>query len=322
MATKLLFGGDVMLGRLVKEAIAKEGLDYPLSEIRHHFQHADISIVNLECAITSSDQRWHGMHKVFYFGAPPDAAKILKDSGINVVSLANNHILDFDYQGLHDTLRLLDEQNIYHAGAGKNSIEAKTPTTFHHNETTFAMMAYCDHQEDFTANTNTPGLNYLDTSNASQAIEQLQKDFNEHMPPETVIPILSLHWGPNMVLEPSQTFIDIAHGAIDLGYKIFFGHSAHVFQGIEIYKSCPIIYAAGDLVDDYAIDPYYKNDHGLLFELEIHDKRTTQISLYPIFLDFCRTVPANPEQQQFIMERFSKQCTVLGTNVDTDQWII
>jgi len=309
----LLFGGDVMLGRLVAQIIRREGYDYPLKRIKHLFQAADFSIVNLECAITASSQHWSGHEKAFYFGAPPEAALSLKDAGINVVSLANNHLLDFDYQGLTDTLHYLSEQEIQFTGAAENLPQAKNAVKFASKDITFSMMAYCDHQEDFAATKTRAGINYIDLRSTEHAINQLKKDFDENIDPNTNWPILSMHWGPNMILEPSKQFIEIAHAAIDIGYKIIFGHSAHVFQGIEFYHDCPIIYATGDLVDDYAVDDFYRNDHGLLFELEMDKERIQQIIAYPIFIRDFQTVEANQLQREFIMDRFIKQCSVFGT---------
>lgn len=96
----ILLGGDVMLGRLVKEIIQQQGPHYPLGQIAHILQKSDLTMVNLECAITQSKQQWSGYPKAFYFGAPPIAAQILQDCKIDIVTLANNHILDFDYKGL------------------------------------------------------------------------------------------------------------------------------------------------------------------------------------------------------------------------------
>lgn len=319
MAITLLFGGDLMLGRLVNDAIKEHGVDYPLADIAPKFKSANISIINLECAITSSDKHWSGEPKAFYFGALPDAATVLNNSNIDVVSLANNHILDFDYKGLTETLKFLDQVEIKYTGAGENLNEAKTPAFFEYNNIKFCMMAYCDHQEDFAADEKTPGMNYIDLSQADLAIEILKKDFQIISKKNIDWPILSLHWGANMVLRPTVTMIKIAHAAIDIGYKIIFGHSAHVFHGVEFYNTCPIIYATGDLVDDYAIDPFFRNDLGLLFELFIDKDLISKITLHPIFLEFCHTRFANDDEVELIKERFTSLCAEFSTKVEIDK---
>jgi poly-gamma-glutamate synthesis protein (capsule biosynthesis protein) len=131
-------------------------------------------------------------------------------------------------------------------------------------------------------------------------------------------PILSLHWGPNMVFRPSLKFRRIAHAAIDMGWKILFGHSAHVFQGIEIYRGCPIMYAAGDLVDDYYVHPDFKNDHQLLFEMELTRDALQRIVLHPVFIEECRIQPATREQAKYIAAWMAELCDEMGTRVQQD----
>jgi len=120
MATglRLMFGGDVMLGRLVREVMLRDGIHAPLAGVAPLLRSADLVLANLECALTDSAERWHGAPKAYYFAAPPEAGQALVDAGIRLVSLANNHSLDYDVRGLTDTLRILDAHGIAHAGAG------------------------------------------------------------------------------------------------------------------------------------------------------------------------------------------------------------
>jgi poly-gamma-glutamate synthesis protein (capsule biosynthesis protein) len=318
---KIILGGDVMLGRLVKEAIFKYGPNYPLGAIADTMRRGDLTIVNLECAITQSNQLWSGAPKAFYFGAPPEAADSLQKAGVDLVSLANNHCLDFDYQGLRDTFRYLLAKKIKYAGAGNNLEEALAPAILERKEINFGMVAFCDHQTDFAATANQPGMAYIDLENESEALEQfataLKKMQNRHVN----YPILSLHWGPNLVLRPSHYFIVLAHKIIDMGYKMIFGHSAHVFQGIEIYKRCPIFYAAGDLVDDYYVDEDFKNNHQLLFEVRLNSNgELNKIYLYPVFIENFATRFAHGPEFQFISERIKKLSAEMGTEIkDHDQ---
>lgn len=131
-------------------------------------------------------------------------------------------------------------------------------------------------------------------------------------------PILSLHWGPNMEFRPSMQFRQLAHAAIGMGWKILFGHSAHVFQAIEIYRGCPIIYAAGDLVDDYYVGPGFKNDRQLLFEMELSRSALTRIDLHPVFIEDCRTQLATKEQSDYIVRWMTAICKEIGARVQQD----
>ena len=320
----VMLGGDVMLGRNVKEYIRQYGPEYPLSGVASLMRNADLTIVNLECALTATEQIWPGAPKAFYFGAPLQAIYSLLDAGIDMLSLANNHVLDFGIKGLGETLHLLDAHDIRHAGAGINIDEARAPATIICNGIKFGMASFCDHQADFAAEKNSPGIAYLDLGDESNTISCFRNALDLLQQARVDWPILTLHWGPNMVYRPSAHFRRIAHAAIDMGWKILFGHSAHVFQGIEIYQGCPIIYAAGDLVDDYYVDPAFKNDHQLLFELVLSRTSLQHIRLYPVRIADCRTQLASEEEFEYIVKWITTLCSEMGTKVqraDNKIWI-
>lgn len=312
---RVMLGGDVMLGRLAGQQIVLHGPGYPFGGIAQLMRQADLTLVNLECAITASTREWSGAPKAFYFGATPTAVMSLADAGVAGVSLANNHILDFGVAGLRDTLRTLRQHGIGYAGAGMDNDEADAPLFFVRNGIKFGMVAFCDHQADFAAAEHVPGIAYLDLTDTAAALEQLRASLQHIKKGNADWPILSLHWGPNRVNRPSPYFVELAHAAIDMGYRILFGHSAHVFQGVEIYRGCPIVYAAGDLVDDYYVDPSFRNDHQLLFELELTRTALQRIRLHPVFIEDCRVRLAEKEEFDYIAARATELCAEMGTQV-------
>jgi poly-gamma-glutamate capsule biosynthesis protein CapA/YwtB (metallophosphatase superfamily) len=315
---RLMLGGDVMLGRNVKKCISRFGPDYPLGPVADLMRQADITIVNLECAMTASDNIWAGAPKAFYFGAPPQAVYSLLGAGVDLVSLANNHTLDYGVDGLLQILHHLRHHGIGHAGAGRDIGEALRPAIIGCHGITLAMVAFCNHQPDFAARENSAGIAYLDFDDEPAVLESWRKALAPLQQAAVHWPVLSLHWGPNMVFRPSEKFRRFAHAAIDMGWKIVFGHSAHVFQGIELYRGCPIIYAAGDLVDDYYVDPDFNNDHQLLFELELNPGTLQRIRLCPIFIERCQVKPASREQTEKIASRITTLCAEMGTTVQRD----
>jgi poly-gamma-glutamate synthesis protein (capsule biosynthesis protein) len=315
---RLLFGGDLMLGRLVGEAMLREGADYPLGAVSPLLRGADLAVANLECAVCEPCERWHGKPKAFYFRAPPSAGQALRDAGIGLVSLANNHILDYDVQGLLDTVRILDAQGIAHAGAGTDLAAATGPVIVERRGVRIGMAAFCDHQDDFAATDDHPGMAWLGLHDEAAAIDAFARALAPLRAEGVHWPILSLHWGPNMASEPSAQQRRLAQAAIEVGWKIVFGHSAHVFQGVELHEGCPILYAAGSLVDDYAIDPRFRNDHQLLFELVLNGDALERIVMHPLFIRRCRVFPANSAQRAWILERMRGLCEELGTGTDSD----
>lgn len=324
MKLHLMFGGDAMLGRLVGEAMLRDGPDYPLGALAPLLRGADLAIANLECALCEPTERWHGAPKAYYFRAPPCAGQALSDAGIGLLSLANNHILDYDAQGLLDTLRILDGQGIAHAGAGAGLDAALAPAVVERRGVRIGMAAFCDHQPDFAATPQRPGMAWLDLDDETAAAAAFAHALAPLRAQGVRWPILSLHWGPNMAGEPSAQQRRLARGAIDAGWKIVYGHSAHVFQGIELYQDCPILYATGDLVDDYAVDPGLRNDHQLLFELALGEQALERIVLHPLFIRRCRVYPANSAQRMWIVERMRGLCGELGTQtrIEGDRLLI
>jgi poly-gamma-glutamate synthesis protein (capsule biosynthesis protein) len=313
---RVMFGGDVMLGRNVATVIDHNGAAYPLSAIAYLFRDADLAIVNLECAITESTDIFPGAPKAFYFGASVAATETLKSAGIDLVSLANNHALDFGDKGLLDSIKYLKAAGIKWTGAGANLVEARAPAFAECKQTPFAMVAFCDHQEDFAAKATSPGIAWVDLDNELAAVEAFAEGLDAIRAGGPVHwPILSLHWGPNFAIAPSQRLQRLAHAAIDLGYGIVYGHSAHHFQGIEVYKGRPILYSTGDVVDDYMVDRKFRNDLQLLFELTLSRDRLEAIRLHPLRIDQCQARPATATDLDFIVPRMQSMCEPFGTSI-------
>ena len=124
---QILFTGDVMLGRLVNNVLAKGKFSYVWGNTIDIIRRADFSLINLESPVSSKGKEWNKTFKVFHFRANPCVTKVLNSASIDYVSLANNHILDYDVEALLDTLTLLDNNNISHSGVGRNLKDAIDP---------------------------------------------------------------------------------------------------------------------------------------------------------------------------------------------------
>src|ERR671916_2179660 len=164
----LALTGDVMLGRGVAEAHdGRMHPEEPWGDVMPLMDAADLRIINLECAITDNEQPWMRSPKVFHFRAQPSAIETLRTARIEACSLANNHTLDFEEQGLLDTLEHLDAAGIRHAGAGRNREEAADPailTVPADHTRRVALLAFTDNEPPFAAGIDRPGTNYLPVS--------------------------------------------------------------------------------------------------------------------------------------------------------------
>lgn len=316
----LAFIGDVMLGRGVNKEIPIRTPESFWGNTLPVLRSADAVIANLECAITGHNIRWSKTPKVFYFRADPPAVDVLRAANVQCVSLANNHTLDYEEEGLLNTLDYLDAAGIRHIGAGRNLAEAEAPVVIDVAGLKVGIAAFTDNEPPFAAATDRPGTNYMDIipdpqtlSRVERAVEQVRKNGAE-------LVVLSLHWGPNMVLRPPVVFRAFAAAAMDLGVDLIYGHSAHIFQGVQLYDKRLIMYDTGDFIDDYAIDQELRNDWSFIFLLEADSEGLRKLRMVPVRLRYARVDLATGAEFQAIRDRMRLLCRELGTPVlDTEE---
>lgn len=317
----LLFSGDAMLGRGVNRAIRQDGPTDPLDSIVDVTRAADLFFTNLECAISPQNRRFSGEEKAFYFRADPPAVETLTHAGVDAVSLANNHALDADYAGLRDTLRILADHHIASAGAGVNQDAAHQPSILETNNLMLGLLSFCDHQADFAATADRPGIWHMDlTDEKTEALLCHQVERLSHQVDHVIV---AAHWQPNWVPEVPSPYRELAKHLMDAGTTIVWGHGPHHFQGVEFDKGRAVFYSTGGLVDDYAVNNYYRNDRQLLFEVTLTAEGIQNIRALPIELDFARTRPAKDPARAWIVRRFQEVCENVGSRIDDQRsWLI
>ena len=167
---------------------------------------------------------------------------------------------------------------------------------------------------EWAATAKKPGVNYLKISEDEKNLGKLKKSIKE-VKNESDIVVVSAHWGPNMRQRPTKKFKEFAHAVIDAGADIFHGHSAHVFQGIEVYKGKLIMYDAGDFVDDYAIDPILRNDQTFLFLVTLSKNKIEKIELVPGLIDYMQVNKAYGNEFEEIADKMIKLSEEMGTKI-------
>lgn len=312
---RLAFIGDVMLGRLVSEQLRRGRLpERCWGDVAPVLYAADGVIANLECAITTHDEPWLRAPKIFHFGAAPLAVEILKAGNIRAVSLANNHILDFEVPGLLDTLECLDRAGIAHAGAGRTQLEAFAPARFTLGGCDVAFFAITDNEPGFAAGSESPGTAYVDPGAPLSAIRPTADEIEDVRRGGAQLTILSCHFGPNMVKEPSPAICDYRRAAAELGIDVIHGHSAHLTQGVECMGRSLVLHDTGDFLDDYARDPVLRNDWSFIFMLEVDSSGPRRLTLTPVILGFAEVRLAKPDEADPICGRMIDQSTKIGTS--------
>jgi poly-gamma-glutamate capsule biosynthesis protein CapA/YwtB (metallophosphatase superfamily) len=304
---KLALAGDTMLGRKVADAIRTFGPDSLFSpDVVAAAQEADLFVLNLECCVSERGSRWADPHKPFFFRAPPKAVDALVSLGVDCVSLANNHALDFGRDALLDTFEHLRSAGIRWVGAGADQAAARAPVVLEADGVRLAVAAFSDHPAEYEAGTGEPGVAFADLGSGlpawvREAIEAAEAD----------AVLVTPHWGPNMTASPVRHVRAAAGALLDGGASLVAGHSAHVFQGVD----GPVLYDLGDFVDDYAVDPSLRNDLGLLFFAELDAGTLQRVEALPLKLEYCHTRLADGEDAAWIRRRFREACAAFETEV-------
>jgi poly-gamma-glutamate capsule biosynthesis protein CapA/YwtB (metallophosphatase superfamily) len=311
----LALTGDVMLGRLVSDVIVRRGYAYPWGDMLPALRSADLLCVNLECALTRVTERWQGDRwKPFFFRAEPQAVETLRIGGVSFASLANNHIIDFGTAGLLETQDVLTKAGIAHAGAGTNLVSASAPAVIQVRGWRVAVVAFADYPEAWCATDTAPGMCFTPVSPHAKDFASVERAIAAARAAADLV-VFSIHWGPNMRLRPPLAFQDFAHSVLEAGADVFWGHSAHLLQGIEQVHGKPIFYDTGDFVDDYAVDPTLRNDFSALFLLRCAPPAVERIEIIPALIREMQVVRATGPERTAIVRRVTDLSAELGTTL-------
>ena len=245
---RLMAVGDVMLGQSIGRRIVRNGPEAPWRRVQDYFDEADLVIANLECTISRRGTPWP---KDFTFRAPPAAARSLATAGIDVVSLANNHALDYGVTAFEDTLALLDQHGVGHVGGGRDVSDAHAPVIIERNGLRVAILGYVlsfapeggFHMRRWAAGPATPGLaiGKPDVVAREVAAARLSAD----------VVVVIVHGGREYSSGPNRKMRDFAHAAVDAGAAVVVGHHPHALQGYERGQDTLIAYSVGNFVFDY-----------------------------------------------------------------------
>lgn len=299
-----------MLGRLVNRALARVPPEHPWGETLPILRSADAVVCNLECVLADRGRPQPG--KTFTFRADAAHVGVLAAGHVTAVSLANNHALDYGPDALAECLEVLDAHGIAHAGAGRALDEAQRPALFDAGGTRMALIACTDNEPDWAAGPHRPGIYHVPIAVGDRRFAELCELVSAAQP-DTDVVVVSVHWGPNWGYEPPVDHIDAARALIDAGAGVVFGHSPHVFRGIGMHRGRPVLFSAGDFVDDYAVDPVERNDQSFMFVVEYAAGGFESLMLIPTIIhDYQATLAAGVVRTE-IEQKMQRLCAALGT---------
>jgi poly-gamma-glutamate synthesis protein (capsule biosynthesis protein) len=232
----LMFAGDVNLSDSFTEVV---GQNYSQVFAKmNEYREADLAMINLENAFTRAPEVGADKQQLKHKAAP-EYVKVLTEGGVDLVNLANDRIMDYEEEGLADTIETLAKAGIHHLGAGMDLKEARRPQIIEVKGKLIAYLGYYD-ADLRAAKEGQAGINasYNDRIAADIAVLRDKVDWI----------IVNYHWGVELSDYPGDWQIDLARFTIDRGADLVVGHHPRVLQGAEIYKGRPIIYSLGNFI--------------------------------------------------------------------------
>lgn len=302
--------GDVCLDGALKNHIGKYGINYPWTKVSSYFTEDDLTIVNLETSVTTGGKKWP--NKQFNFRSNPNSIDGMVKSGVEVATLANNHVLDYGYEGLLDTLKTLDSYNIKYTGAGKNKKDAISGIIVEEKGVKIGILAFSRIIPDvkWYATKNRAGL----VSGYDPYVNEMTKRIAE-MKKEADIVILSIHWGVERSTTPRKQEINLAKKAIDSGADIVVGHHPHVLQGIQVYKGKPIFYSLGNFVFNSGSKA---GTNTMIGQVKIENKKIQGINIIPCKIVNSRPIPLEGKDKLAAINNINKLSKNFGSKLDKD----
>ncbi len=283
----------------------------------------DLRIVNLETAVTASEDAWPG--KGIHYRMHPANVPCLTAAGIDCCVLANNHVLDWGYAGLLETLDTLRGAGIATAGAGRDAAEAAAPAILQ-APGKGRVLVYAWGTKDsgvpraWAAGEKRPGVNLLDDLSV-RSLEAITRRIDADRRPDDRV-VASIHWGDNWGYAVTSAQRDFARGLVDrAGVDMVHGHSSHHVKGIEVWRDRLILYGCGDFLNDYeGIGGYeaFRGDLALMYfpALDAADGRLLRLELVPTRTRRMQVSRASEAGMRWLMATLNREGARLGTQVE------
>jgi poly-gamma-glutamate capsule biosynthesis protein CapA/YwtB (metallophosphatase superfamily) len=280
----------------------------------------DVRLLNLETSITARGEFAQG--KAVHYRMHPDNVGCLIAIRPDVCALANNHVLDFGYEGLADTIRTLDDAGIRGVGAGLDATQAERPAVVGPTDGPRVVIASCGMGSSgvprrWAATGQRPGVAYMSDMSDRSARRIADRVLASKGPGD--IAVVSVHWGSNWGYDVDTAQIRFAHRLIDDGVDVVHGHSSHHPRPIEMYRGKLILYGCGDTIDDYeGISTYeaFRHELRLLYFAAI-DSSGTVLRMVPMRMRRMRLERAPEQDAEWLMATIAEISSRFGTRIDT-----
>lgn len=265
----LSFAGDVYFSEMITQNYDKSGISAVVDEeMLSYMQQTDLFILNHEFVFSTRGEAMED--KEYTLRNDPQYVRILQELGTDVVSIANNHILDFGQDAFLDTLDTLEKAEIDYTGGGQNLDEASKPVVQTINGQTFAFFGATrvSPSADWYAGKKHPGVfQTYDSAALNKAITDADSQY-DHV-------IVFVHWGVERAEIPEDYQRTLAKEYIDAGADLIIGAHPHILQGFEYYKGVPVCYSLGNYLFGN------RTDETVLLNATFDEEGTLSIQLIP-----------------------------------------
>ncbi|KJS68869.1 MAG: hypothetical protein JL50_03375 [Peptococcaceae bacterium BICA1-7] len=297
--------GDVLLADRVGDAIAAYGADYPWRDTARLLGHADVTIANLECTVSERGEPIP--EKQYTFRAAPESIRGAVNAGVDILTLANNHVMDYGPAAFLDTLRVIKEKKLLYAGAGLNEEEAYGPVLLERNGFKIAVLAFSKvvPRTDWIAGKSRPGV-------ASGHNSKLMLESVRQAAERADITIVSMHWGQETADYPRQEEINLAHRLVDAGADVVVGHHPHVMQGLELYNNKLIAYSLGNFIFTSSSQ---KAREGSIMQIVFDSGGGFTARIIPTYINSAATTVLRGEERKRVLSRVKGLSAGFGTSV-------
>jgi poly-gamma-glutamate synthesis protein (capsule biosynthesis protein) len=285
---------------------------------------ADVRIVNLETSITSSDAAWP--NKAVHYRMHPQNIGCITAAGIGCCCLANNHVMDWGYAGLVETLETLDQAGVAHAGAGRDRAQAAAPAVLDvAGKGRVLVLALGSVTSgipwEWAATETRPGVNLLEDLSEATAQRVAGPLLSIKQPGD--VAIASIHWGSNWGYAIPGDQIAFAHRLVEQGVDIVHGHSSHHVRTVEVYRDRLILYGCGDFVTDYeGIGGYefFRNDLALMYLATVDPEqgRLEAVRMAPMQVRQFRLRRASRPDAEWLCTLLNRLGSQMGTQVEME----
>lgn len=294
-AVTLMFAGDVTLSDAFEDMVGTDH-DWAFAAL-DEYRNVDVAMVNLENPLTQAETPLPD--KQFNFKAAPEAVEVLTQGGVDIVTLANNHAMDYQADGLEETINVLDRAGIQHIGAGRDIQEARRPDIIEVKGQRIAYLGYYD-ADLHAAEGAAAGTNPVNNARIAEDIRAIRDQVDWI--------VVNYHWGEELAEYPGDWQIDLAHFTIDQGADLVVGHHPHVLQGAEIYKGRPIAYSLGNFI--FGGNSRSEYDTAVL-KVSLRDQQM-KVEFVPIEVVQYQPRVATGDRASEIMQQLEERSSIFG----------